>query len=91
VLYDGWSFVSQTAQGHLDEDNALVALELAHGGPPCTNRTPLTLTANRPGSSIHSATGTCAAASSEPLAGPPFLRIRSTPAKYQLPATGFSE
>jgi hypothetical protein len=31
-LYDGGSFVSQTARGHLEEDQALVALELAHGG-----------------------------------------------------------
>jgi hypothetical protein len=31
-LYDGRTFVSQTARGHLEEDQALVALELAHGG-----------------------------------------------------------
>jgi hypothetical protein len=31
-LYDGRSFVSQTARGHLEEDQALVALEVAHGG-----------------------------------------------------------
>jgi len=31
-LYDGGSFVSQTTRDHLEEDQALVALELAHGG-----------------------------------------------------------
>jgi len=31
-LYDGRSFVSQTTRDHLEEDQALVALKLAHGG-----------------------------------------------------------
>jgi hypothetical protein len=31
-LYDGRSFVSQTARDHLEEDQALVALELARRG-----------------------------------------------------------
>jgi hypothetical protein len=31
-LYDGRTFVSQTTRDHLEEDQALVALELAHGG-----------------------------------------------------------
>ena len=30
-MYYGRSFVSQKARGHLEEDQALVALELAHG------------------------------------------------------------
>ena len=37
-MYDGRSFVSQTARGHLEEDQALVALELAHGASPVETR-----------------------------------------------------
>ena len=35
---DGSSFVSKTARGHLEEDQDLVALELAHGGQSGGNR-----------------------------------------------------
>jgi len=37
-LYYGRSFVSEKARGHLDEDQALVALELGPGVSPVETR-----------------------------------------------------